>query len=257
MTDRNRISRRSSLKRIAATGTILGSLTVSVGTAVAGEDEDTPDVRIEGVCYEGKEKKDGKYHDLHGKFRVHNESDDDLKLLWKEGHGKKKSKITSTSKGWIHVDAGDSETVWIDLGGDHTKKVYLYHDGEKVDWASVDEMDSCEIHYVKEHTHLEAVCYEPYEKDGHKKGGKDHRKVLFRVENHGEHDMKYAWKEGHGKKNKKITSTSKGWVHVDAGDSETFWVDVNGDHRKKISLYYDGEMVAYAKADVDERCSAH
>lgn len=143
MTERRPITRRDSLKGIATTGVLLGGATFGSSSVTAGEDKKKPDAWLEGVCHEGERKKDDEYHSLRAKFRIHNETDDELKFMWKEGHGKKKGWISSTSKGWIHVEPHGSDTFWVDLNGDHTKKVFLYHDGKKIDYARPNLKKEC------------------------------------------------------------------------------------------------------------------
>lgn len=82
MTDRKRLSRRDSLKRIAAAGTVFGGATLGLSTAMAHDETDDgkEDEKYENESNEsyGKDDKDGKKDD-HGKKDDKNDDGNDEK----------------------------------------------------------------------------------------------------------------------------------------------------------------------------------
>ncbi|UTF55349.1 hypothetical protein [Natronosalvus rutilus] len=139
MTDERSITRRDSLKRIAASGALLGGTGFATGTVSAGEGM-ADNIRLVASCYE----------EDRSKFRVDNHNKKTVKVTW-DVYGTDQS-------GSLKVSGKDSVYFWVDADhGDAT--VRLFYDGEQIDVKHANDQKVCAPEDPKEAIDLEPACY--------------------------------------------------------------------------------------------------
>lgn len=239
MTDRKRLTRRDSLKGIAAAGTVVGGATFGLSTAMAHDEgdekeDDHGNETGEDGKDDGKENGDEKEADEdNGKGNdgkddeesdeKHGEKDDG-----KEYDGKEKDDEKDDSK-----EDGKHEN-----GKDHDGKGDEDHDEE--DHDGKDDGKSHDGKDAAKRIDLIPVCYETDGKKGDEKYG------TFRVENHGKKDAKVGWE--------RRCDGKRGDTSVAGGESAYFRVGLGNSGTATVSLYYDGKKIATADAETDTRC---
>ncbi|MFC4988793.1 hypothetical protein [Saliphagus infecundisoli] len=262
MTDRKRLTRRDSLKGIAAAGTVIGGATLGLSTAMAHEEgdgkesdehgnetgEDGNNDGKGGKTDDGKDRdgKDGRKKDeKRGKKdagkgeneKEYDESDgrdDNGKHDDKKG-GKKSDGKKDDEKDGKHDEKDDHGKDG--KKDDHEKKDDGKHDGK--DGTYDDEKDDHGKDPAKR-IDLAPVCYESGGKKGNEKYG------TFRVENHGKQDVKVGWK--------RHCDGKRDYMAVAAGKKECFQVGLGNSGTATVSLYYDGKKIATADAETDIGC---
>ncbi|WP_252698904.1 hypothetical protein [Natronosalvus vescus] len=139
MTDERSITRRDSLKRIAASGALLGGTGFAAGTATASEHK-RDNIRLVAICYESERSR----------FRVDNENKRSVEVTW-DVYG-------TDQTGSLTVPGKESKYFWVDAE-DGQATVRLFYKGDQIDVKHANDQKECEPESPKEALELEAKCY--------------------------------------------------------------------------------------------------
>ncbi|MFP8958605.1 hypothetical protein ACLI4Y_18000 [Natrialbaceae archaeon A-CW3] len=139
MTDERSITRRDSLKRIAASGALLGGTGFAAGTATASEHK-RDNIRLVPICYEPERSR----------FRVDNENKRSVEVTW--------DVYNTEQTGSLTVPGKESKYFWVDAE-DGQATVRLFYEGEQIDVKHANDQKKCEPESPKEALELEAKCY--------------------------------------------------------------------------------------------------
>jgi|GEM_PF-6492410 len=179
-------------------------------------------VRIKAIDYDKHRHK--------AKFRIYNDTKNDVDVMWKEYNGDQKSHT--------RVGRNGNRTFWVDMKGDSMKLV-LYYDDKEIDYAEIDTGDYKKKPDVENEVEIHPDCYD-----------KSDKKATFKIKNATSHHIEVTWKEYGGKHEEtvKVRMNDNRHIHVPMKD--------NGDEMKVV-LYFDGKEIDYAELSKDHYCDEY
>ncbi|MCL9815671.1 hypothetical protein [Natronocalculus amylovorans] len=179
-------------------------------------------IRIEAIDYDKHRHK--------AKFRIYNDTKNDVDVMWKEYNGDQKSHT--------RVGRNGNRTFWADMKGDSMKLV-LYSDDKEIDYAEIDTGDYKKKPDVENEVEIHPDCYD-----------KSDKKATFKIKNATSHHIEVTWKEYGGKHEEtvKVRMNDNRHIHVPMKD--------NGDEMKVV-LYFDGKEIDYAELSKDHYCDEY